>query len=128
MPDPEPTKPSRSTGTHTDDLRVRGAGDRRALDRGPAFTFTFGGSEVLAHRGETIGAALLATGVRALRTTRVGGRPRGLFCGIGACFDCLVTVEDVGVVRACLTPAAPGQRVVPHALERTLAPGDGMTT
>lgn len=111
-----------------DDLRVRGADDRRALSRGPAFTFAFDDHEVVAHPGETIGAALLAADVRTLRTTRVGGRPRGMFCGIGACFDCLVTVEGVGVVRACLAPARPGQRVVPHALDRTLAPGDGMTT
>jgi len=110
------------------DLRVGGADDPRGLERGPAFTFRFDGTDVVAHPGETIGAALLASGVRALRTTRVGGRPRGLLCGIGACFDCLVSVEDVGVVRACLAPARPDVEVHSHELDRTLAPGDGMTT
>jgi predicted molibdopterin-dependent oxidoreductase YjgC len=80
-------------------------------DRGPAFTFRFDGAAVRAHPGETIGAALLAAGIRTLRTTRAGGRPRGLLCGIGQCFDCLVTVDGLPSQRACLTPAAPGQEV-----------------
>jgi predicted molibdopterin-dependent oxidoreductase YjgC len=79
--------------------------------RGPAFTFTFEGAEIRAHPGETIGAALLAAGTRSLRSTRVQGRPRGLYCGIGACFDCLVTVNGRPSQRACLTPAAPDDRV-----------------
>lgn len=125
---PEPRDRSDDDTAMEDDLRVRGADDVRRLARGPAFTFDFDGTPIAAHPGETIGAALLAAGVRTLRTTRVGERPRGLFCGIGACFDCLVRVEGLGVVRACLAPARPDGRVVPHALERTLAPGDGMTT
>lgn len=80
-------------------------------DRGEPFDFTFDGTPVRAHPGETIGAALLAAGVRHLRTTRAGGRPRGLYCGIGHCFDCLVTVNGVPSQRACLTPAAPDDRV-----------------
>lgn len=110
-----------------EDLRARGADDPRGLARGPAFTFDFDGAAVTAHPGETVGAALLAAGIRSLRTTRVDGRPRGLWCGIGACFDCLVVVEGEGTVRACLAPARPGTRVRPHALDRALAPGDGMT-
>jgi predicted molibdopterin-dependent oxidoreductase YjgC len=88
-------------------------------ERAAAFTFRFRGAEVRAHPGETIGAALLAAGIRDLRSTRVEGRPRGLFCGIGSCFDCLVTVNGVRSQRACLTPANPGDRVevqdAPHA-------------
>lgn len=79
--------------------------------RGGPFTFSFQGRTVTAYPGETIGAALLAAGVRILRTTRTGGRPRGLFCGIGACFDCLVTVNDRPTQRACLTPVAAGDHV-----------------
>jgi aerobic-type carbon monoxide dehydrogenase small subunit (CoxS/CutS family) len=61
--------------------------------------------------GQSIAAVLLAAGVRSWRTTRVTGRPRGLFCGIGACFDCLVTVNGTPSVRACLTEARPGDVV-----------------
>jgi predicted molibdopterin-dependent oxidoreductase YjgC len=91
-----------------DDLRVPApAGPAR----GTAFTFRFDGHQVTAHPGETIGAALLAAGIRHLRTTRVAGAPRGLLCGIGSCFDCLVTVDGHASQRACLTPATPDAEV-----------------
>ena len=79
--------------------------------RGAPFTFRFDGRELTAYPGETIGAALLAAGVRSLRTTRIAGAPRGLLCGIGSCFDCLVTVDGRGSQRACLTPATPDVEV-----------------
>ncbi len=72
---------------------------------------TFDGAPVPVLPGQTIGAALLAAGVRTLRTTRVDGRPRGLFCGIGVCFDCLVTVNGQPSVRACQRIAEPGDEV-----------------
>lgn len=34
-----------------------------------------------------------------------------MLCGIGHCFDCLVTVNGVPSQRACLRPAAPDDRV-----------------
>ena len=77
----------------------------------PPITFAFDGREMTAEAGQTIAAALLATGVRSWRTTRVEGRPRGLFCGIGICFDCLVTVNGEASRRACLTEVQPGDRV-----------------
>ena len=69
---------------------------------------TFEGQEVTAHPGQSVGAALVEAGVRSWRTTRKGGRPRGLFCGIGVCYDCLITVDGVPNQRACLVPAAEG--------------------
>lgn len=80
-------------------------------DRGAAFTFRFDGQQITAYPGETIGAALLAAGIRHVRTTRFAGAPRGLLCGIGSCFDCLVTVDGRGSQRACLTPATPDAEV-----------------
>lgn len=55
-----------------------------------------------AYEGESVAAVLLAEGVLATRTT-VGGSPRGVFCGIGVCFDCLVVVDGVPNTRACVT-------------------------
>jgi hypothetical protein len=51
--------------------------------------------------GRTIAAVLIAAGRTSWRTTRNGARPRGVFCGIGVCFDCLVVVNDVPDVLAC---------------------------
>ncbi|MDQ4501450.1 (2Fe-2S)-binding protein [Sinomonas sp. ASV322] len=74
----------------------------------PAVAFSFNGAPFEAAPGQTVGAALVAGGVPAWRTTRKGGRPRGLFCGIGVCFDCLVTVDGVANQRACLVEAREG--------------------
>lgn len=71
-------------------------------------TFTFDGRAVEFDDGQSVGAALWADGVRSWRTTRVGERPRGLFCGIGVCFDCLVQIDGRSDERACVTPARTG--------------------
>lgn len=76
-----------------------------------SFEIIFDGRPVRVRAGQSVGAALLAAGVRSLRTTRFGGRPRGLFCGIGMCFDCLVVVNHQPPQRACLRTAAPGDVV-----------------
>jgi predicted molibdopterin-dependent oxidoreductase YjgC len=73
--------------------------------------FTFDGAPIAFQDGQSVGAALTAAGIRSWRTTRLEGRPRGLFCGIGICFDCLVTVNGRPSLRACLLPAASGDAV-----------------
>lgn len=79
------------------------------------FAIEFGGRQVPAWPGQTVAAVLWAAGVRSWRTTRVRGAPRGLFCGIGACYDCLVTIDDARNQRACVVPARPGMRVTPQS-------------
>lgn len=74
-------------------------------------TFSFDGREIPLAPGQSVGAALVSAGVRSWRTTRKNGRPRGPFCGIGICYDCLITIDGVPNQRACLTPAAPGMKV-----------------
>jgi predicted molibdopterin-dependent oxidoreductase YjgC len=73
--------------------------------------FTFDGEPMEALRGLTIGGALLVNGVLSWRVTRGGGKPRGVFCAIGVCFDCLVDVGDDHAVRACITPVRDGDVV-----------------
>jgi predicted molibdopterin-dependent oxidoreductase YjgC len=77
---------------------VSGSGSRNLL---------FDGRRVRVEPGQTVGAALWAAGIRSWRTTREAGAPRGLFCGIGVCFDCLVTIDGIPNQRACLVPARP---------------------
>ena len=71
----------------------------------------FEGRPVPFEPGQSIGAALTAAGIRSWRTTRAGGRPRGLFCGIGVCFDCLVSVNGRRSLRACMVEARSGDVV-----------------
>jgi len=76
--------------------------------------FQFDGEPVPAEPGQSIGAALIASGRRSWRTTRRTGEPRGVFCGIGICFDCLVTVNGEPNRRACLTEVRAGDQVTPQ--------------
>jgi len=76
------------------------------------FEITVDGRPVECRPGATVAAALIAAGIDTWRTTRRGGARRGLFCGIGVCFDCLVRINGERPVRACLAPARPGDRIV----------------
>jgi predicted molibdopterin-dependent oxidoreductase YjgC len=75
------------------------------------FEITFDGEPIRVSPGQTVAAALVQAGIVSWRITRGRGEPRGLFCGIGVCFDCLVTVNGLQSVRACLAVAEPGDVV-----------------
>jgi predicted molibdopterin-dependent oxidoreductase YjgC len=68
----------------------------------------FDDAPLAARPGQSVGAVLTEHGIRSWRTTRRGGAPRGLFCGIGVCYDCLITVDGRPGERACLVPARDG--------------------
>ncbi len=74
------------------------------------FTIKVNGQPIPVQRGQTIAAALIANGQRTFRRTQ-SGAPRGICCGMGVCFDCLVTVNGVAGQRACTTLAEPGMQV-----------------
>jgi len=76
-------------------------------DRGQAFTISLNGEILTAYPGETLATVLLANGKRVFRHSQTKGDPRGLYCGMGICFECLVTVNGRANVRACQTLAQP---------------------
>ena len=69
------------------------------------------GARVTAQAGDSIAAALLAAGLTPTRTTPVSGAPRAPYCMMGVCFECLVTVDDIGNRQGCLIPVREGMRV-----------------
>ncbi|MEO2015051.1 MAG: (2Fe-2S)-binding protein [Fuerstiella sp.] len=71
----------------------------------------FNDQEFQAYEGETVAAALLAAEQCVLRKTARRHEPRGLFCGMGVCFECLVCIDGQPNRQACLTPVADGMRV-----------------
>ena len=73
--------------------------------------FTFDGENINAITGQSVAAALLAANQRALRKTRFNNNDRGVFCGIGVWFDCLVVIDGITNQRACLIEAKPGMKV-----------------
>ena len=72
---------------------------------------TLDGEPLEARAGESVAAALLASGRRVLRRTMRREEARGLFCGMGVCFDCLMTIDGRRNVQACLVLVAEGMRV-----------------
>jgi glycine/D-amino acid oxidase-like deaminating enzyme len=88
-------------------MRLTSAAIRPA---GRPITLRFDGVAIPAIEGETVAAALSAAGIVAFRRTP-SGAPRGLHCGMGACFDCVVTIDGRIGQRACLAKAADGMCV-----------------
>jgi predicted molibdopterin-dependent oxidoreductase YjgC len=80
------------------------------LERGAPVSLLLDGCAVTAYEGETVAAMLLAEGHVATRTTTAGS-PRGVYCGMGVCFDCLVVVDGVPNTRACVTWVGEGMDV-----------------
>ena len=77
----------------------------------PMVTVTVDGDPVQAYPGETVATVLLAAGRQTFRHTDHLHARRGLFCGMGVCFDCLVTIDGQPNVRACMTPVYAGMMV-----------------
>lgn len=77
----------------------------------PALRFTFEGEAVEGREGDSVAAALLALGHGSTRDTAVSGAPRGPYCMMGVCFDCVVEIDGVGNRQACLVPLRAGMDV-----------------
>lgn len=84
---------------------------RRIDPDGATLSFTFEGRPVDAREGDSIASALMAAGIRDLRDSVVSGQPRGVFCMMGACFDCLVEIDGQPNRQACMTPVTEGLNV-----------------
>lgn len=69
------------------------------------------GAPVTARPGDSVAAALIAAGIVATRTTPVSDSPRGPYCMMGVCFECLMVIDGVASRQACLTPVRDGMRV-----------------
>jgi len=69
------------------------------------------GQSIEAVEGQSVGAFLLQQNERITRTTRFNEKPRGMFCGIGVCFDCLITVDGLINQRACMTNIRDGMSI-----------------
>ncbi|ALM50969.1 FAD-dependent oxidoreductase [Halomonas huangheensis] len=76
----------------------------------PMISFSFEGEIVQARSGQSIAAALVAAGHLAHRHGRQG-EAHGHFCGMGACHECLVSVNGTDGLRACMTPVSEGMSV-----------------
>jgi predicted molibdopterin-dependent oxidoreductase YjgC len=69
---------------------------------------TVNGRKIEAYEGEPIASALAANGIKVFRRTPKLHRPRGMFCAIGRCTDCIMNVNGVPSIRTCITPVEEG--------------------
>ncbi|MBT0771527.1 (2Fe-2S)-binding protein [Kineosporia sp. J2-2] len=95
----------------------------RPRESGPV-TITVDGAPVTGLDGQTIAGVLMGDGRLSWRRSR-NGRPRGVFCGIGVCFDCTVTVNDIPDVRACQRRAVEGDAITTGAGETSHSRREG---
>ncbi|NQS90113.1 (2Fe-2S)-binding protein [Patescibacteria group bacterium] len=78
---------------------------------GEMVTITVDKKKIKAREGEMIIAALLNAGIRINHFTRKHRQPRGIFCGIGQCTDCIMTVNGIPNVRTCVSPVEEGMAI-----------------
>lgn len=81
------------------------------MKQGRLVSFFFDGKKLQGYEGEPIAMALKAAGVMVHRYTKKRHEPRGIFCAIGRCTDCVMVVDGVPNVRTCVTPLKEGMRV-----------------
>lgn len=79
--------------------------------KGKKVKFTYDGMEMEGYEDEPIAAALKAAGVQVNRYTRKKHEPRGIFCAIGRCTDCVMVVDGKPNTRTCMTPLKEGMIV-----------------
>ena len=90
---------------HPEAGAARGArGAARAVIR-------FEGREIEARTGDNLAAVLLSAGEQVLRRAPVSGSPRGPYCMMGVCFECLLEINGVANRQACLVPVQPGMKI-----------------
>jgi sarcosine oxidase subunit alpha len=71
-----------------------------------------------ARAGDTVAAALLEAGHAASRVSAVSDSPRGAYCLMGVCFECLVTIDGVGNRQGCLIEVAEGMNIATQVARR----------
>lgn len=81
------------------------------LEKGKEVAFFYNGKEYKGFEGEPIAAALKAAGIMIHRYTKKEHKPRGIFCAIGRCTDCVMIVDGKPNIRTCVTPLAEGMDI-----------------
>ncbi len=80
-------------------------------DAGARVVIRFEGREIAARAGDNLAGVLLGAGERVLRHAPVSGAPRGAYCMMGVCFECLVELDGRPGQQACMTAVRDGMNV-----------------
>jgi len=79
--------------------------------QGAPVRVTVNGADLQCRQGDSIAAALFAGGMQACRDTAVGEVPRGPYCMMGVCYDCLVTIDGQANQQGCMTAVREGMKI-----------------
>jgi predicted molibdopterin-dependent oxidoreductase YjgC len=85
-------------------------------------TVSVEGTPVCVAAGESVAAAVLASGLVYTRESALSGAPRGPWCMMGVCFECLVEIDGEANHQACLTPVREGMQIRCQRGARVIAP------
>ena len=81
------------------------------IDKSKEVHIFYEGRELLAYEGETVASVLTSYGIRDFRYTRKKKEPRGVYCSIGRCTDCMMTINGKKNIRSCITAVEEGMQV-----------------
>ncbi len=98
----------------TEELRIKNHPILQEPEVQKEVTIFYNGEPVKAYEGEPISAALMAAGIRTFRRTVRRNEPRGVFCAIGRCTDCMMVVDGRPNTRTCMTMVQDGMRIEPQ--------------
>lgn len=79
--------------------------------QGAPVRVTVNGADLQCRQGDSVAAALFAGGMQACRDTAVGEVPRGPYCMMGVCYDCLVTIDGQTNQQGCMTAVREGMKI-----------------
>lgn len=92
-------------------MRIKEHPILKSFSKGKLVEFEFDGQTMQGCEEEPIAIALRANGVMIHRYTSRLSQPRGVFCAIGRCTDCVMIVDGRPNVRTCITPLKEGMKI-----------------
>lgn len=81
-------------------------------------TISIDGAPFEAKAGDSVAAALLAAGRAAHRTSTISGAPRGAYCLMGVCFECLVRIDGFDNRQGCMVIVRDGMVIETGSVDR----------
>ena len=72
----------------------------------PKVRISFEGEEILVDTNQSVASALVAEGFKYFRSSLKNQQPRGVFCMMGVCFECLLEINGRINQQACMIPVS----------------------
>lgn len=95
-------------------------GNQQELKRGKPVLITINQIKLTAYEGELVSTVLHCEGIHVFQRKPMNAKPSGIYCGMGICYECLVTINGVPNVRACQTPVTDGMTISTDIVEDPL--------